>query len=148
MRGKHKKFESDLYTKYDGPAKQAISEHLTLIGHDVTVPPENYGPDLFSTYVFRMMYHEVEVSQMWTQGQHPFPDASIPERKVRLLSKIDNYDLFFWMLRKDYGRAVVMPHTQLLDKWLVEVPNIKVEYGEYFYRIPKTFGKEFDLLCQ
>lgn len=145
MRGKHKKFEKDLYTQYDGPAKEAIKVHLGLMGHTVIVPPENYGPDLYSVIAFRKCYHEVEVSQGWKCGEHPFEDGSIPERKQRLLTKVEDNELFFWMLRKDLVRALVFPSTTLLDKYLVEVSNIKIKEGEYFYRIPKKLGKEFDL---
>jgi hypothetical protein len=147
MIGKHKKFEKSLYNKYDGPAKQAMRVHLELMGHDVTVPPENYGPDLYSITGFRKCYHEVEVSLKWKLNMHPFGLGSIPERKIRLLDKIGDCELFFWMLRLDLKRALVFPSTVLQEQYLVEVPNIKIETGEYFYRVPKTLGKEFDLAC-
>jgi len=147
VKGIHKPFEPNLYTKYDAPAKEAMRVHLELMGHVVTVPPENYGPDLYSVIGFRTVFHEVEVSVKWKSTEHhPFLNGSIPERKKRLISKVPSpADLFFWMLRSDLKRALVFPATTLLDKYLVEVPNIKIEAGEYFYRIPKDLGKEFDL---
>jgi hypothetical protein len=60
---------------------------------------------------------------------------------------LDGDPLFFWMLRLDLGRALVFSAVHCTDMYLVEVPNKKVASGEYFYRIPKTLGKEFDLLC-
>lgn len=146
MKGRYKKFEPGLYTQYDGPAKVAVATHLKIMGHEVTVPPENYGPDLHSTYLYRKMYHEVEVSQMWFTAEHPWAAGSVPERKKRLLSKLYGCELFFWMLRKDLKRALVFPSTIMnTDDWLVEVPNKKIESGEYFYRPPKILGKEFDI---
>jgi len=119
--------------------------HLTLTGHSVTVPPENYGPDLYSYWGPRKMYHEVEVSQGWKQDVHPYPRGSIPERKTRLITKVGDCELFFWMLRLDCMRALVFSSIMLNDKYLIEVSNKKITTGEYFYRIPKSFGKEFDL---
>ena len=146
MKGRHKKFEKDVYDQCDGPAKDAVSSHLRKIGHVVTVPPEDYGPDLYSVWHRRKIYHEVEVSLGW-EAEKPFPffKASIPERKRRLLTKIGGCDLFFWMLRSDCGRAMVMPAAHMYDRYLVEVPNRKIAIGEYFYRIPTNLGKEFDL---
>jgi hypothetical protein len=146
MKGVRKEFEEDLYNKYDGPAKHAMQVHLELSGHDVTVPPENYGVDLYSTIGDLVMYHEVEVSEGWKSGIHPFPKGSIPERKIRLKAMQSGDPLYFWMLRFDLRRAVVFGSHLLQDRFLVEVPNRKVPEGEYFYRIPKHLGKEFDLL--
>jgi len=146
MKGVRKKFEKDLYDKFDGPAKEAMRIHLEHEGHIVTVPPEDYGVDLHSKLGDLVMYHEVEVSQGWKSSVHPFLLGSIPERKIRLKAMKSGLPLYFWMLRLDLRRAVVFGSYCLKDKYLVEVPNRKVPEGEYFYRIPKTMGKEFDLL--
>lgn len=150
MIGARKPFERQLYNLYDGPAKEAIKQHLIAKGHDdeVVVPPENYGADLYSILKGTKYYHEAEVSQGWTKGIHPYPLGSIPERKTRLIHMLDGCPLFFWMLRLDLGRALVFDAKHCTDTYLVEVPNRKIQSGEYFYRIPKTLGKEFDLLCQ
>ena len=146
MTGARKKFEPDLYNRYDGPAKQAMRQHLEASGHSVTVPPENYGADLYSEQDGVLMYHEVEVSQGWKKGNHPFFNGSIPERKIRLVRMHRGEPLFFWMLRADLKRALVFSAVHMVPRWLVEVPNKKIEAGEYFYRMPKRLGKEFELL--
>lgn len=149
MKGAHKRFDKDLYTKYDGPAKDAMRMHLELSGHTVTVPPENYGADLYSEYKQALMYHEVEVSQAWKTNEHPFALGSIPERKIRLAKMHIDEPLFFWMLRLDLKRCLVFPSFRLRKEFLTEVPNkYHPKGGEYFYRIPKQFGKEFDMLCR
>ena len=146
LKGVRKKFDKELYDQFDGPAKHAMQVHLELSGHTVTVPPENYGVDLYSTVGDLKMYHEVEVSQGWKSGYHPFLLGSVPERKIRLKAMEAGKPLYFWMLRLDLRRAVCFGSYCLQDKFLVEVPNKQIESGEYFYRIPKTLGKEFDLL--
>lgn len=146
MKGVHKPFDKKLYKKYDGPAKDALQKHLEAQGHIVTVPPENYGVDVESTQFDIKMYHEVEVSENWIKDEHPFLLGSIPERKHRLKQMCHGMPLFFWMLRLDMGRAVVFSANKLMNQYLVEVPNRLVAKGEFFYRIPKTLGKEFDLL--
>jgi len=147
MIGVHKPFDKTDYIKFDGPAKLAMKVHLELSGYKVTVPPENYGADLYSELGKIKIYHEVEVSQGWKGGHHPFPLGSIPERKKRLADMHINEPLYFWMLRVDLDRALVFPAFRLRPEFLVMVPNKKIKHGEYFYRIPKQFGKEFDLLC-
>lgn len=147
MKGVRKPFEQDVYDRCDGPAKEAMRYHLTAQGHIVTVPPENYGVDLYSELGDFKMYHEVEVSEGWKSGPHCFFNGSIPERKGRLVEMLKGEPLYFWMLRLDLGRALVFSSFKLSDRWLVEVPNRKVPIGEYFYRIPKQLGKEFDLIC-
>ena len=146
MKGVRKKFEKQDYDKFDGPAKEAMRKHLEAQGHTVDVPPENYGVDLTSDLQGVKMYHEVEVSQKWKSNEHPFPKGSIPERKHRLKEMHPDVPLYFWMLRSDLRRAVVFTSVYLQDRFLIEVPNYKVPEGEYFYRIPKQLGKEFDLL--
>jgi hypothetical protein len=148
MRGKYKPFEPDEYDKYDAPAKEAMRVHLTLSGHSVDVPPENFGVDLSSTHQGIHMHHEVEVSNNWKQGDFPFWTGSIPERKIRLVKMCQNEPLYFWRLRLDMKRAIVFSSRWLQDVHLVSVPNWKVPEGELFYRPPKTYGKEFDLLCE
>jgi hypothetical protein len=148
MKGVHKPFDKDLYNLHDGPAKEAMKNHLELQGYTVTVPPENYGADLYSELGPVKIYHEVEVSRGWQKGRHQFLMGSVPERKIRLAKQHINEPLYFWMLRLDLLRALVFPSFRLRPEYLVMVPNIKIEHGEYFYRIPKKFGKEFDLLCR
>jgi hypothetical protein len=146
MKGIHKKFDKEMYDKHDGPGKHAMKVHLELSGHIVTVPPEDYGVDLHSKIGDLTMYHEVEVSEGWKSGIHPFLLGSVPERKFRLTEMLKGLPLYFWMLRLDLGRAVVFGSYCIKDKFLVEVPNKIYPKGEYFYRIPKTLGKEFDML--
>jgi hypothetical protein len=148
VKGVHKPFSKDDYNKFDGPAKAAMKVHLELSGYRVTVPPENYGADLYSELGPIKIYHEVEVSQAWKEAEHPFALGSVPERKLRLAKIHINEPLYFWMLRLDLLRALVFPAFRLRSEFLVEVPNKKVLKGEYFYRIPKQFGKEFDMLCR
>jgi len=124
-----------------------MAEHLRASGHEAFIPQEDYRADLYSTFKDLKMYHEVEVSQQWTEGVHPYPNGSIPERKIRLLDKHVGCLLFFWMLRKDLNRALVFSSCHMKERYLIEVPNRLEPEGEYFYRIPKQLGKEFYLLC-
>ena len=135
MIGSHKPFDKSLYDEFDGPAKDAMRVHLELSGHTVDVPPENSGVDLTS-YLANAI------------PMHPEVEVSIPERKIRLKNRHQNEILFFWMLRLDLHRALVFSAAHLCDEWLVEVKNTySPNGGEYFYRIPKSLGKEFDMLC-
>jgi len=146
MIGARKKFSQKMYDTYDGPAKLSMKVHLELSGHIVTVPDEDYGVDLYSVIGDLKMYHEVEVFEMWRSGDFMFPTGSVPARKIRLKAMHTGLPLYFWRLRQDLQRALVFGSHCLKDKYLVEVPNREIPEGEYFYRIPVTLGKEFDLL--
>ena len=147
MKGARKDFDQEEYNKFDGPAKNAMAHHLDANGHVVTVPPENFGVDLTSVVGPLTMHHEVEVMRGWRVGDFPFPTGSVPERKIRLVEMLKEESLCFWRLRQDLGRVLVFSSIHLIDRWLVEVPNVKLATGEFFYRIPTQFGKEFDLSC-
>jgi len=123
-------------------AKTAVALHLTYHGYDVTVPPENYGADLFHRHPTAdfTINHEVEVSLGWQDCEFPFRTGSVPERKIRLCKMTDG-PLFFWMLNKVCNRAVVFSSVYLKDVFLVEVPNARIKEGEYFYRIPLKYAR-------
>lgn len=146
MKGIHKPFNKLDYMRFDGPGKQAVAEHLKAKGYIVTVPPEDYGADLYAELGPVKIYHEIEVFKRWVSGIFPYDTGSIPERKIRLAKAHINEPLYFWRLRFDLARALVFPAFRLRSEFLVEVPNRKIYKGEYFYRIPKQLGKEFDLL--
>ena len=146
MRGAYKNFDPNLYAKFDDPAKNAMRQHLILKGHDrVVIPPEDFGPDLYSVIGGLKMYHEVEVNGCWQRGDFPFDSGSIPERKKRLANHVAGYPLYFWRLRLDLRRAVVFSSAYLKHKYLTEVENRMINKGEFFYRVPLKLGKEFDL---
>jgi hypothetical protein len=148
MKGAYKDFDPDLYNEFDDPAKQAMRVHLLNSGHQkVVVPPEDFGPDLYSLLDGFKMYHEVEVNNVWHKNEFPFDTGSVPERKKRLANLCKTYPLYFWRMRSDLKRAVVFSSVYLRHEYLVEVKNKYVGEGEYFYRIPVVLGKEFDL-CQ
>ena len=147
MIGERKPFSRAAYDECDGPAKWAVATHLHHSHHKVEVPPESYGVDMCSNLGPIIFYHEVEVFKNWTQGNFPFTTGSIPGRKIRLRGSIP-YDcpLYFWRLRFDLARALVFSSKWMIDKFLVEVPNKEIADGEFFYRVPVVYGKEFDLL--
>jgi len=142
MKGKRKPFERDVYREWDAAAKDAVASHLSFHGYDVRVPPENYGADLYHRHPsgILVVHHEVEVSLSWGDVNFPYPTGSIPERKIRLVHMTQG-PLFFWMLNKILNRAVVFSSSYLVDEYLVEVPNKKIEKGEYFYRPPLQYGR-------
>lgn len=146
MKGRYKQFDQELYNANDGPAKCAMKAHLELSGHTVTVPPENQGVDLYSEIGDLVMWHEVEVAAWWKSGKYPWVTGSVPERKLRLASVVTESSLYFWQLRLDLRRTVVLPKYCLQQRFLTMVPNKYVAAGELFFRVPLQLGKEFNLL--
>ena len=148
---KRKKFNPALYRKADPLAKECISKYLMSLGHEVTIPKENYGVDILSNPPLPHLnhpnhppvteHHEVEMKFMW-EGEWPkgWRNVNIPFRKARLIDMVYNKDenarFFFYIIRKDCKQAWKMDGRVVQASPVVEVPNRAVPKGEYFYKVP------------
>lgn len=138
MIGKHKKFDKKLYDSFDGSAKQAVCRYLLKRGHEVVIPEEDFGADLYHIDKSnRQVHHEVEVSRCYWHGDtFVSRTTSIPERKIRLLEKGYKH-LLHWMLNVPLSMACVTNMNRYcLPKFLQEVSNRYITRGEYFFKIP------------
>lgn len=119
-----KSFDRALFEANDARARKAIKDYL---GPECVDNEDIYGPDL----IYKGKFIEVEVCKRWTD-KFPYQTASVPGRK----GKWKHLDIEYWMLSNDLSKVMITPGKQLLDKFLIEVPNRYVSSGEYFYRVP------------
>lgn len=147
MIGKYKPFDKKLYEAFDGSAKQAVCRYLLKKGHEVIIPEEDYGADLYHIDKSgRNVYHEVEVSRCYWKGDDFIgSETSIPERKIRLVQKGYPY-LLHWMLNLSLTSACVTNMNKyMLPKFLREMQNRYIDKGEYFYKIPLNYCRVIKL---
>lgn len=141
MKGKHKPFDKKLYEAFDGSAKQAVCRYLLRKGHEVIIPKEDYGADLYHIdKAGRNVYHEVEVSRCyWSGDKFNSHETSIPERKIRLVEKGYPY-LLHWLLNMQLSHAVVTNMNKYCkEEFLREFSNQYIDRGEFFYKIPLKY---------
>jgi NADPH-dependent 7-cyano-7-deazaguanine reductase QueF-like protein len=143
--GKYKKFDKKLYDLYDESAKQAVCRYLARHGHEVCIPDEDYGADLYHIRKDGVkVWHEVEISKVWwgSDGKPSAPHTSIPERKIKLVEEKEYPHLLHWLLNIERDRAIVCNmKVHMKDEYLVPFGNKYIAEGEYFYQIPLKLCK-------
>ena len=79
LKGKHSKFNRELYEKYDLPAREKIKKQL---GNFVMDNPDEFKQDLIITDKnFKYKYIELQVCTTWVGDTFPFDNVYIYERK-------------------------------------------------------------------
>lgn len=134
----HKKFEQDLYDKYDNPAKTALINVLEQQGHRIMSVAENYYADVVSEYDGDTYYSEAEVKRAWT-GDWPehWSEIRIPERKSRLLKKYNN-KVNFYVFNKGITSCWYIKGKQMTQDTLRVAYGNNILKGERFFHIPYT----------
>jgi len=128
-----------LYNAYDGPAKEALIQHLTDKGHVVMNTEEDYYVDVVTQKHGYTYFNEAEVKVAWS-GDWPthWTEIRIPERKQRLLDKYQGEKgvLNFYVFDKDLSKAWRIKDTLLKKERLKEAKGRYIQKGELFFHIP------------
>lgn len=136
-----RKFSRALYDAYDQKARDALVEHLSARGHEISNKEETYYVDVVSTKNGNTYYNEAEVKVAW-EGDWPpnWAEIRIPERKTRLLKKYQNEKGFlnFYIFDKDLKQVWRIRDTYLTECRLKEAFGRYIPKGEKFYHIPYT----------
>jgi hypothetical protein len=133
-----KPFEQDIYDEVDGKSKEAVAGYLSSRGVVYTNTEESYGADIMALHP---IWHELEHRHDYN-GSFPWESIHIPYRKKRLLNGTKG---FYWVINRDYTKALVIDSAHMKEKYVVEVPNKKIEKGEMFYDIPIKYAQEVSL---
>ena len=129
-----KRFDRDLYEKYDQLARQATTTLLTDLGYIVEDHPNRYAQDLV-VYINadEIAYlAECEVKLVWQGDLFPYDTVQLPQRKSKFFNELTRF--FIW--NKDLTQAMTFYSSTIANLDPVEVPNKYVHSGEYFYQIP------------
>jgi hypothetical protein len=135
-------FSKKRHRIYDAPAKVAVLEYLRRQepGHHFQEGSQ-YELDIFCDCKFRGLHFiEVEVKEEWFGKPFPYTTVHIPERKEKWLK----YDVEFWVLSRDYKRAVVVPKEHCKEK--ITLPyNALNDEPEDFFNVPLSICKQLVL---
>lgn len=130
-----KRFDRDLYEKYDQLAKEKVFEAIDKRKFKLEENPKKRGVDLL---VFNKGEHilniETEIKRVWKGKEFKYDTVQIPERKNKFA--ILDIPTIYVMFNNDQSEYLVIKDKDLLKSPLVEVPNRYVFKEEYFYQVP------------
>ena len=142
MQGAYKKFDKDLYKKYDESAKKKTKQFIESMGWKVEDHPDKYAQDLVATKDGKQFLAECEVKLVWDQPKFPFDTIQLPERKNKFFKK----QTVFFIWNKNLNDAIYFWSNHVKDLIPVEVKNKFVKSGELFYQIPLDKTKQVSSL--
>lgn len=125
-KGKIRKFNEELYKKYDIPAREKIKQ---VLSEYIADNPDKYGADmLIKSDKCKYKYLELQVCTQWTENKYPHDNIFIWERKGKY-----NDDTLFLTFNKDLTMGYIFD-TSKLDK---NKPRRLKKYSrEFVYDIP------------
>jgi len=127
-----KRFDRELFQKYDQLAREVTTSYLNSLGYAVVEHPDRYAQDLIANKDGNEFCVECEVKLVWEGEEFPYPNVQLPERK----NKFFNVDTQFFIWNKPLAYAMTFWSSDVSTLDPVEVPNRYVHAGEYFYQIP------------
>jgi len=133
---KTKRFSKGLFVKYDKLARQATIDYLKNIGFSAVENEDKYAQDLIvvgeiDTYPEKY-FVECEVKAVWKGTDFPYPNVQLAYRKKKFFSKPTQF--FIW--NEGCDRAATFWSHDVKPLTPVEVHNVHIAKGEYFYQIP------------
>ena len=138
MTAQRKRFDRDLFQKYDQLARDVTTKYLQSIGYEVTEHPDRYAQDLIAYGTDNDFCVECEVKLVWEVSEFPYPNVQLPERKKKFFNVPTQF--FIWNKPLEHAMTFWSHDVATLDP--VEVPNKYVYAGEYFYQVPMEMIKK------
>jgi len=135
-----KPFSKSNHNANDGAGKKVVIDFLRSRGIDAMENPDDYGIDLM------VAKYEVERRTIYTD-KWPYKTVHVPERK----EKFFKYNIYYVVVMHHETKTktfdtLLFCETDVIKKYpLVEVPNKSVSKGEYFYDVPLSEWKEFNV---
>lgn len=129
-----KRFDRELFEKYDKAARKVTTEFLKGKGYSVIEHPDRYAQDLIAympldDYEFNV---ECEVKRVWKTDNFPYDSVQLPQRKQKFFD--GGTQFFIW--NEPMTHAATFWDYDIKDLETVEVPNKYMYKDEYFYQIP------------
>ena len=132
--GRRKRFDKDLYEKYNQKAVAAFKKVLPK-KYRVEQPKKKTDVDLI---VYKgdeiVCYAEVEVKRVWKEVDFPYEDVNLPSRKEKYC-KLDKPTLFC-IFNEPTTRVKCFWSQDVLASPKEEVSNVFIAAGELFFKIP------------
>lgn len=133
---KNKRFDKKLYERYDRIAKEYTYSILNDIGYDARESDRKYGVDVIvyknDEHIFNV---ECEIkTHLNGNEEFKYSTLRIPERKTKFC-KLEKPTLFI-LFSESGHRYFCVWDKRIINSPLLEIPNVYISYGEYFYDIP------------
>ena len=128
----YKVFQSTDFNKYDKAARTRAKAFWSSQGYTCTDNEDEFGVDLVVEREHRRFYCEVEVKTVWHGKDFKYDSIHIPVRKAKFLGKPTQFMLF----NNSLTHAAIIARDTVIDSPMVEVPNVKIRFGEKFFDIP------------
>ena len=128
---KNKQFVEEQHAIHDAEAKEAVRQFWIKLGYACVENPDQYGVDLLVEGKGRKFGCEVETKTGWHGPEFKFPNLRIPFRK----QKFTDDRVSFFVLNSGRTHAAVVSRQKLLKSLVVQVKNMMVPMGAYFYEI-------------
>ena len=135
-----KPFSKSNHDANDGVGKDVVIKFLRGRGVDAIENPDDYGIDVM------VAKYEVERRTIYTD-KWPYETVHVPERKTKFFV----HNIFYVVVMHHETKTktfdtLLFCETDVVKKYpLVEVPNKSVSKGEYFYDVPLSEWKEFNV---
>ncbi len=125
MLGKIKKFDENLYNKYDIPARELLKKKL---GDKIKDNPDIYAEDMIiEDNECKYKFLEIQACATWINDKYPHDKPFVFERKGHFSDKT-----LFILFDKHLTKALLFAKTSLEEK-----PVRTKKYSRYFkYEVP------------
>lgn len=149
---KVKKFDSDLYNKYNEIALESAKAFYKDVFNIKCIKPYDYKLDLkFLPNPSNCIGVEVEVRPVWKsfQKHFPYPTIHVPGRKQKLVDSYDQESLKriqFIAFNGNCTRLLLTNFKTILHSPLVEVSNKYLKNDEYFFNVELENFSPYDLV--
>lgn len=142
----YKPFNQALHDECDPVARQLVCKWLKTVHHLDAIPnPNKYGVDLvvFDNFV-PTKYVEVEM-RLWKEDMHycPYPTIHVPLRKKKLFN--NDLPTFMCVVNHYQKYAYWIDSERIKRSEVIEVKNRAVSKDEFFYDVPTSAWRLFDL---
>lgn len=129
----YKVFQNKDFNKFDEPARLTAKRFWHYNLYDCTDNEDEYGVDLVVERNGKRFYCEVEVKTSWHGVDLKYNTIHIPVRKAKFLTKPTQFMVF----NNSLTHAAIISRKVVQESPMVEVPNVKIRFGEKFFDIPK-----------
>ena len=129
----YKVFQNKDFNKYDETARLTAKRFWHYNCYSCTDNEDEYGVDLVVERDGKRFYCEVEVKTSWHGVDLKYNTIHIPVRKAKFLTKPTQFMVF----NNSLTHAAIISRKVVQESPLVEVPNVKIRFGEKFFDIPK-----------
>jgi len=144
MLGPRKQYDSEL-AAWAKSAELSIPRYFEQIGYAAIHHPNGkYGKDIECKSEVEHFYVEVErrSGKTWKDGEFPYADVHVPERRKESFSK----DTMLFIVRYDLKLALVVFYNDVADAPIERHPNRYVQGDEMFCKIDKKRCLPLDLM--